>query len=69
MVEDSGGKIENEQDDSETLTGPLLRQPLAAKWPVTGPLLCRGPVNDQLAAKGCLGFFMRELPKSMMNLI
>ena len=27
VVEDSGGKIENEQDDSETLTGPLLRQP------------------------------------------
>ena len=61
VVEDSGGKIENEQDDSETLTGPLLRQPLAAKWSVTGPLLCRGPVNDHLAAKGCLGFVMREL--------
>ena len=61
VVEDSGGKIENEQDDSETLTGPLLRQPLAAKWSVTGPLLCRGPVNDLLTAFGCQRFMREQL--------
>ena len=45
------------------------RQPQAAKWSLTGPLLCRGPVNDHLAAFGCLGFVVRELLQSMMILI
>ena len=33
-------------------------QPLAAKWYLAGPLLCRGPPKDHLAANGCPGVVM-----------
>ena len=43
------------------ITNP--RQPKAAKWSWTGPRQSRGPVQDHLAAKGCLGFviLMKEI--------
>ena len=37
-----------------------LVQPLAAKWPLSGPLLYRRPPRVHLAAKGCPRFVMES---------
>ena len=45
------------------------RQTKAAKWSWTGPWQSRRPVQDHLAAKGCLGFFILIIIPLWNNMI